>query len=69
MGNSRDIYSRKTNLNRCGAVTLFKLSKALGLSIEEPLALETALEQNTTQFPISKLISRSFRQENGLLFS
>lgn len=36
-----DIYSGKTHLDRCGAGTLFKLSKALGLSIEELLALET----------------------------
>lgn len=35
-----DIYSGKTNLNRCGAGTLSKLSKTLGMSIEELLTLE-----------------------------
>ncbi|MBA4697967.1 MAG: helix-turn-helix domain-containing protein [Ruminococcus sp.] len=42
-----DICSGKTHLNRCGAGTLSKLSKALGLSIEELLTLETELEKNT----------------------
>jgi len=42
-----DIYSGKTNLKRSGAGTLSKLSKALGLSIEELLALETGPEKNT----------------------
>ncbi|WP_026199024.1 helix-turn-helix domain-containing protein [Desulfitobacterium hafniense] len=42
-----DIYSGKTHLSRCGAGTLSKLSKALGLSIEELLALETEPEKNT----------------------
>lgn len=41
-----DIYSGKTHLNRCGAGTLFKLSKALGLSIEELLALEIEPEKS-----------------------
>lgn len=41
-----DIYSGKTNLHRCGAGTLYKLSKALNLTIEELLALETAGENN-----------------------
>ncbi len=36
-----DIYSGKTHLDRCGAGTLSKLSKALGLSIEELLELES----------------------------
>jgi plasmid maintenance system antidote protein VapI len=42
-----DIYSGKTNLNRCGAGTLSKLSKVLGLSIEELLALEIEPEKTT----------------------
>ncbi|MGB4439502.1 MAG: helix-turn-helix transcriptional regulator [Sedimentibacter sp.] len=42
-----DIYSGKTHLERCGAGTLSKLSKALGLSIEELLALETEAEKDT----------------------
>lgn len=36
-----DIYSGKTHLHRCGAGTLSKLSKALGLSIEKLLELES----------------------------
>lgn len=36
-----DICSGKTSLNRCSAETLSKLSKALNLSIEEILELET----------------------------
>ena len=35
-----DLCSGKTKLERCGAVTLRKLSAALGLSMEETLALE-----------------------------
>jgi plasmid maintenance system antidote protein VapI len=42
-----DICSGKTHLNRCGAGTLSKLSKTLGLSIEELLALETEPEKKT----------------------
>ncbi len=42
-----DICSGKTNLNRCGAGTLAKLSKTLGISIEELLALEIEAEKNT----------------------
>ncbi len=43
-----DIYSGKTNLNRCSAGTLSKLSKTLGLSIEELLSLEIEQIINTT---------------------
>jgi len=42
-----DIYSGKTHLDRCGAGTLSKLSKALGLTIEELLALEIEPEKST----------------------
>lgn len=42
-----DIYSGKTNMKRCGAGTLSKLSIALGLSIEELLALEIVPQKNT----------------------
>lgn len=43
-----DIYSGKTHLDRCGAGTLSKLSKALGLSIEELLQLETVPEKSSS---------------------
>jgi plasmid maintenance system antidote protein VapI len=36
-----DIYSGKSLLHRCGADTLSKLSKALGISIEKLLELES----------------------------
>lgn len=36
-----DICSGKTSLRRCSASTLMKLSKPLGLSLEEILALDT----------------------------
>lgn len=36
-----DICSGKTKMNRCSAETLLKLSKALGISMEELLLLET----------------------------
>jgi len=49
-----DIYSGKTHLERCGAGTLSKLSKALGLSIEELLALETEPEKSTASGKPSK---------------
>ncbi|WIV13675.1 helix-turn-helix transcriptional regulator [Proteiniborus sp. MB09-C3] len=42
-----DIYSGKTHLHRCGAGTLSKLSKALGLSIEELLELESEPAEST----------------------
>lgn len=43
-----DIYSGKTHLDRCGAGTLSKLSKALGLPIEELLQLETEPARNAS---------------------
>ncbi|WP_331665416.1 helix-turn-helix domain-containing protein [Anaerocolumna sp.] len=42
-----DIYTGKTQLNRCSAGTLSKLSKVLGLSIEELLELEPETEKST----------------------
>jgi len=36
-----DICSGKTKFERCSAITLSKLSKALGISIEELILLET----------------------------
>jgi len=42
-----DIYSGKTHLDRCGAGTLSKLSKVLGISIEELLSLEIDPEKST----------------------
>ena len=42
-----DIYSGKTHLHRCGAGTLSKLSKALGLSIEGLLELESEPAEST----------------------
>lgn len=49
-----DIYSGKTLLERCGAGTLSKLSKALGLSIEELLALEKEPENSTASGKTNK---------------
>jgi len=49
-----DIYSGKTHLDRCGAGTLSKLSKILGRSIEELLALETDPEKTTSGKPENK---------------
>ncbi len=43
-----DIYSGKTQLNRCGAGTLSKLSKALGFSIEELLELKSEPAESTS---------------------
>lgn len=43
-----DIYSGKTHLDRCGAGTLSKLSRALGLSIEELLELESEPTENAS---------------------
>lgn len=42
-----DIYSGKIRLDQCGTETLSKLSKALGLSTEELLELETDRDPNT----------------------
>lgn len=42
-----DIYSGKTRLNSCDMETLFKLSKALGLSVEELKKLEAEPEIST----------------------
>jgi hypothetical protein len=41
-----DIYTGKTHLDRCGAGTLSKLSKAIGLSIEGLLELESKPTEN-----------------------
>ncbi|MDK2965013.1 MAG: hypothetical protein PWP53_625 [Lacrimispora sp.] len=41
-----DIYSGKTHLDRCGAGTLSKLSKVLGLTIEELLELDSEPTEN-----------------------
>lgn len=43
-----DIYSGKTQLDRCSSGTLLKLSKALGVSIEDLLKLETVKEEDKT---------------------
>lgn len=43
-----DICSGKTQLDRCDARTLSKLSKALGLSIEELLTLKIELDKDPT---------------------
>lgn len=43
-----DIYSGKTHLDRCGAGTLSKLSKTLGLSIEKLLELESEPTESTS---------------------
>lgn len=57
-----DIYSGKTRLNRCSAGTLSKLSKVLGLSIEELLALESESEKHT----VSGKPNRKTYLESGL---
>jgi plasmid maintenance system antidote protein VapI len=41
-----DIYSGKTQVNRCGAGTLSKLARALGLSMEELLELEAEPQES-----------------------
>lgn len=41
-----DIYSGKTELERCSVATLTKLSKALGISMEELLLLETGKDMD-----------------------
>ena len=42
-----DICSGKTELERCSAGTVLKLSKALGLTMEETLDLETGMVSET----------------------
>lgn len=59
-----DIYSGKTHLNRCGAGTLSKLSKILGLSIEELLALETELDKTASGKPENKAYLETGLSEN-----
>jgi len=49
-----DIYSGKTQLDRCSAATLLKLSRALGVSIEDLLKLETVREEDITLGKIEK---------------
>lgn len=51
-----DIYSGKTHLDRCGAGTLSKLSKALGISIEELLELESEPAESTSNGKPNKKI-------------
>lgn len=63
-----DIYSGKTHLNRCGAGTLSKLSKAFGLSIEGLLEIE----ETQTLFPVQKefyMVMISERKANILDYS
>lgn len=57
-----DIYSGKTHLDRCGAGTLSKLSKALGLSIEGLLELES---ESTETAPDGKPNKKTYL-ETGL---
>lgn len=52
-----DIYSGKTRLNRCDAGTLAKLSKALGMSIEELLELKPVQEQDLMD---GKAVSKTY---------
>lgn len=50
-----DIYSGKTDLNRCSARTLSKLSQALDVTIEELLAMETEpINKTADGKPINK---------------
>ena len=46
-----DICSGKTELERCSAGTVLKLSKALGMTMEETLDLETGLVSETRDVP------------------
>lgn len=46
-----DICSGKTELERCSAGTVMKLSKALGLTMEETLDLETGMVSETHDVP------------------
>ena len=46
-----DICSGKTELERCSAGTVLKLSKALGMTMEETLDLETGLVSETHDVP------------------
>lgn len=49
-----DICSGKTKFERCNAVTLSKLSKALGITMEELLLLETGNDVNILGKPQNK---------------
>lgn len=49
-----DICSGKTKMNRCSAETLLKLSKALGISMEELLLLETGKDRDSKGKPNNK---------------
>lgn len=46
-----DICSGKTELERCSAGTVLKLSKALGLTMEETLDLETGMVSEAHDVP------------------
>lgn len=46
-----DICSGKTELERCSAGTVLKLSKALGMTMEETLNLETGIVSETRDVP------------------
>ena len=46
-----DICSGKTELERCSARTVLKLSKALGLTMEETLDLETGMVSEAHDVP------------------
>ena len=46
-----DICSGKTELERCSAGTVLKLSKALGLTMEETLDLETSMVSEAHDVP------------------
>lgn len=49
-----DICSGKTKFERCSAMTLSKLSKALGISIEELILLETGTDMDKAGKPQNK---------------
>lgn len=49
-----DICAGKTKLNRCSANTLSKLSKTLGISMEELLLLETGRDSDSEGKPKNK---------------
>lgn len=56
-----DICSGKTSLSRCSAQTLMKLSKPLGLSLEEILALDAEPRGNRKQ---GKPADKSYLETN-----
>lgn len=49
-----DICSGKTNMERCSAATLSKLSKTLGITVDELLLLEAGPDMDEEGKPVNK---------------